>query len=205
MIMDKNKNEFTIKNVKEIEESVRHLNLFYISLGLTKKDLKTVCCSKSNYNGIVIYTILFLLLCVLIQSTFITTVLNYFFGVRCILRNNYIVWEATRPLSNCEFCHDIVAPIVLKNITKDEFSLYAYTSKPVVIKEASLNWPARQLFDLNFFKNLYLSINDSYRSVDDECQFLHFKSNFISIKDVFNMTQSRIKNAQGETSWYVGW
>lgn len=42
-------------------------------------------------------------------------------GIRCILPNNYLIWEATRPISDCKFCIDIHRPIILSNITKHEF------------------------------------------------------------------------------------
>ncbi|CAH0546508.1 unnamed protein product [Brassicogethes aeneus] len=205
--MDKNKNIYNLKNVNDIRQSLKNINLCYSSLGLNIKDLKSVCTRyPSNFcRNICIYSLLVLILCILLQYNVIGGVFNYFLGVRCVLRNNYIIWEATRPLSNCEFCKNLSEPIVLQNVSRKEFEYYAYTSKPILIKKAFLHWPARKVFDLQFFKNLYLSINESYTSVDEECQFLHFKSNFISIKDVFNMSELRVKNAQGATSWYVGW
>lgn len=145
-------------------------------------------------------------LCSLIYDYgFINTAIVYIQGVRCVVPNNYFVWEATRPISDCRFCHNVSAPIILPNITKEEFKKYAYISKPLVVKKAFLHWPAINHFDFNFFKQLYQSIEDSYKSVDEECQFLHFKSDFISLRDVFSMEEDRIMNNPGQKSWYVGW
>lgn len=131
--------------------------------------------------------------------------LEYAQGVRCVIPNNYFIWEATRPISDCQFCWNISEVLVLQNATREEFAPYAYSSRPIVIKKAFLHWPAMKYFDFNFFKELYESVEDSYRSVDEECQFLHFKSDFISLRDVFAMSKNRIRGEAGEKSWYVGW
>lgn len=94
---------------------------------------------------------------------------------------------------------------MLQNVTREEFAPYAYSSKPIVIKRAFLHWPAMKYFDFKFFKELYESVEDSVKSVDEECQFLHFQSNFISLRDVFAMRRERIERRPGEKSWYVGW
>lgn len=42
-------------------------------------------------------------------------------SIRCLLPNNYLIWEATRPISNCEYCIGITKPIFLPNISREEF------------------------------------------------------------------------------------
>lgn len=161
---------------------------------------------RNSYKKILIYLSLFTLIgCLLYQNGIINSVSKYMLGIRCLVPNNYIIWEGTRPLSDCEFCINITSPIILQNLTREEFAKYAYTSKPIVIKGAFFHWPAMKYFDFNFFKELYKNIENSYQSVDEECQFLHFQSNFISIKDVFEMSDARARNEPGEKSWYVGW
>ncbi|GJQ79009.1 hypothetical protein Trydic_g170 [Trypoxylus dichotomus] len=112
---------------------------------------------------------------------------------------------STRPISDCKYCLGVESPIILYNVSRNDFEAYAYTSKPIVVKGAFSNWPAFHHFNFTFFKNLYDQTEDSYRSVDDECQFLHFKSDFISLRDVFSMNPARINNEPGTKSWYVGW
>ncbi|KAJ3663015.1 hypothetical protein Zmor_007326 [Zophobas morio] len=205
-----NNNKQSKKNHEEIKHIFTGLNREFLKSGFSTKELYNACLPKerSNYANSGLF-IAFLGLAFLVISTYqyeaFSTAINYFLGVRCIVPNNYFVWEATRPVSDCNFCINITNPIVLQNVTRKEFAPYAYTSKPVVIKKAFLHWAAMKHFDFNFFKELYSSIEDSYRSVDEECQFLHFKSNFISIRDVFEMTEARINNEPGEKSWYVGW
>lgn len=159
----------------------------------------------NSYKNYVFIGVFVLIGCLFYQYRIVDGIINYVLGVRCLVPNNYIIWEGTRPLSDCQFCINTTSPIILHNLTQDEFAKYAYTSKPIVIKKAFLHWPAINYFDFNFFKNLYDSIENSYQSVDEECQFLHFKSNFISIKDVFEMSTARVNNEPDEKSWYVGW
>lgn len=163
------------------------------------------CHRNLSKTYLILLPIIVLFLCVLYQTNVLYEGYVKSLGVRCIIPNNYFIWEATRPISNCDYCSDVSAPIVLNNATRDEFAPFAYTSKPIVIKKASLHWPAMHKFNFDFFKELYKSIDDSYRSVDEECQFLHFRSNFISIKDVFDMKVERVLNKPGQKSWYVGW
>lgn len=145
------------------------------------------------------------ILTVLCEYNILQNALIYAQSVRCVIPNNYFIWEATRPIPDCQFCINVTQPIVLPNVTKEQFKKYVYTSKPVVVKEAFTHWPAMKHFDFEFFRNLYNRVENSYRSVDEECQFLHFKSNFISLRDVFAMDEARIKNVPGQKSWYVGW
>lgn len=205
-------NKYT-KTLEETKNILSNINTKYINAGLKLEDIEKVFVNSklSNtqqffYSSFILKsTIIIILLCALYEYNVFHTIHNYILGIRCIVPNNYFVWEATRPVSNCQFCLNIKQPIVLHNATKEEFAQYAYTSKPIIVKKAFLHWPAMKHFNLEFFKNLYDSIEDSHRSVDEECQFLHFKSDFISIKDVFSMSEARIRNSPGQKSWYVGW
>lgn len=159
-------------------------------------------CSKKIFSTIV-FTSLF---CGLIFRNSNTNFFSkYVVGTRCLIPNNYLAWESTRPVSDCNFCSGIDSALILPNLTRAEFEPYAYSSRPMVIKNAAVHWPARKVFSLYFFKNLYESIDGAYESVQEECQFLHFKSNFASLKEVFSMSNRRALNLHGEQSWYVGW
>ncbi|XP_076656315.1 uncharacterized protein LOC143360975 [Halictus rubicundus] len=125
-------------------------------------------------------------------------------GTRCLVPNNYLIWEFTRPISNCDYCRDVTTALILPNLTREEFERYAYSSRPMVIKNAASDWPASKVFSWKFFKNLYENIEGAYDSVE-ECQFLHFKSNFTSLKDVFAMSEDRALQRSGQEPWYVGW
>ncbi|XP_044268982.1 uncharacterized protein LOC123014135 isoform X2 [Tribolium madens] len=201
-----NNNNKQNKKVEEIKHIFLGLNREFIKSGFSTKELQNACLPKCSKHTNSALFIAFLLLALLLATSYeyglFTSAINYFLGVRCIVPNNYFVWEATRPVSNCNFCKDVNEPLVLKNVTREEFAPYAYSSRPIIIKQAFLHWPAMKYFDFHFFKELYNSISDSYKSVDEECQFLHFKSNFISIRDVFEMSEARVQNKPGEKSCY---
>ncbi|KZC13473.1 hypothetical protein WN55_05024 [Dufourea novaeangliae] len=123
---------------------------------------------------------------------------------RCLVPNNYFIWEFTRPISNCDYCQDVTTALILPNLTREEFKKYAYSSRPMVIKNAATHWPASKVFSWKFFRDLYERTEGAYESVD-ECQFLHFKSNFTSLRDVFAMSEDRALQLSKKDPWYVGW
>lgn len=47
----------------------------------------------------------------------------YFFGIRCFVPNNYLVWEATRPVTDCAYCRHVRRPLILPNMTREEFAV----------------------------------------------------------------------------------
>ncbi|XP_072397750.1 uncharacterized protein [Diabrotica undecimpunctata] len=193
-----------VKETDQLKKSIYNLNKFYIDSGCLLKDLEQSF--KISYKSIFLFIFVSAtVLSILLNGEYFILALNYIFGVRCILPNNYFIWEATRPISNCNFCLNVTEPIILPNVSRDTFLPYNYGSKPVVIKEAFLHWPAMHVFSLEYFQKLYNNIEGSIRSVNEECQFLHFKSDFISVKDVFLMSEERSRNEPTEKSWYVGW
>lgn len=75
---------------------------------------------------------------------------------------------------------------------------YAYSGKPVVITDAMMNWTAPKVFSFSFLKTLY-------HGEDANCQFFPYKTEFHSLQDVFDMSDSRATMAKGTKPWYVGW
>lgn len=192
------------------KKKLENEHLCFLNRGLSLQELensllstKGIVPSKAKKKRIVLFiSLVTLITVVLCQSNF----LNIIYGIRCVVPNNYFIWEATRPISDCSFCSNVTGPIILlPNVTRKEFEPYAYSSQPMIVREAFLHWPAMEKFSWQFFKELYADVEESYKSVDEECQFLHFKSDFISIRDVFSMSDARAKNLLGQKSWYVGW
>ncbi|XP_077281711.1 uncharacterized protein LOC143908174 [Temnothorax americanus] len=198
-----------------IQKAFLKLTENYIQHGAAINDLKSVTMTTNakdakNRNFATRSKKLLVLLFVpilygIFNRYFNTNVIESFQGTRCLLPNNYLVWEFTRPLTNCDYCRDIEAPLILPNLTKEEFRTYSYSSRPMIIKKAACNWPARKEFTLEFFRNLYERIEGAYESVEEECQFLHFKSNFANLRQVFAMSEDRALHREGEDPWYVGW
>ena len=56
----------------------------------------------------------------------------------CLLRNNYLLMEATRPLTECHLCRHIDGPIIFRKApSQREFAQVAYSSRPVLVKAAA--------------------------------------------------------------------
>ncbi|KAL3285234.1 hypothetical protein HHI36_019346 [Cryptolaemus montrouzieri] len=201
-------NSETEANEKILEQKFLELNKIYLKNGVPLEALEKAINKSNKHSTGFIISIILLLFAVIYEFdiiNFVSYLLVYGKGVRCIVPNNYFVWEATRQISDCSFCLNVTEPIILNNATKEEFQPYAYSSKPILIKNAFIHWPAMKIFNFEFFRDLYSNNEEAYKSVDDECQFLHFKSDFTSLRDVFNMDENRILNKPGYKSWYVGW
>lgn len=67
-----------------------------------------------------------LTICVL-MAVYVHGLWERILGVRCIVPNNYLVWEATRPESDCQFCSGVSRPLILENITRDKFHVSSET------------------------------------------------------------------------------
>ncbi|XP_046993418.1 uncharacterized protein LOC124605642 [Schistocerca americana] len=142
---------------------------------------------------------------IVLKIPFVEYIVQSAIGIRCILPNNYFVWEATRPITDCEMCKDVKEVLVFHNITREKFKNYAYSSRPMLMKGAASKWPAMRTFDYHFLRDLYQRIDGAYESVEDECQILTFKTEFKTLEEVFSMPESRVKLEVGEKPWYVGW
>lgn len=151
-------------------------------------------------------TLVFTLLsCIFVRLPLLDGMMKGALGIRCFIPNNYFVWEATRPIADCNICRGVNEVLVLPNITRDEFLTYAYSYKPILVKGAAKHWPAAKSFTFGFFKSMFDNITGSYESTEEDCQFLTFKTDFLSLRDVFSMSQSRVDLEEGENSWYIGW
>lgn len=125
---------------------------------------------------------------------------------RCAIANNYFVMEVSRPVTNCEICRNVSSVIVLQNPSKETFEKYAYTGQPLLVRGATANWTALNTFTFDFFRNVYANIKDAFQSVEEECQFFPFKTEFTSLKEVFAMPQERVTlRSNFAKPWYIGW
>ncbi|CAH2090955.1 unnamed protein product [Euphydryas editha] len=130
---------------------------------------------------------------------------EYLLSARCLLPINHLVWEVARPLADCNYCANITKPIILQNISRRNFRKYAYSSKPIIVKKAIKHWRGAKELNFYMFKRLYEEISGSYESLEEGCQFLNFKTNLFTLKEVFEMPDARVRNEPGQEPWYVGW
>ncbi|XP_045211642.2 uncharacterized protein LOC123563114 isoform X1 [Mercenaria mercenaria] len=125
---------------------------------------------------------------------------------QCIIENNVVVSELSRPLATCDFCNTLDSVPIEYSISSQDFRRkYSYTSVPVLIKNATLGWSAMTVFSYNYLKDLYTETEGALASVDEECQFFHYNTDFNNLTEVFNMSDARANFTDGEKSWYIGW
>ncbi|XP_038223513.1 uncharacterized protein LOC119840825 isoform X2 [Zerene cesonia] len=153
---------------------------------------------KKRYNSIVIVSVVAAVLLSIVFSIF---TVDIFISARCLLPSNYLVWEATRPLANCSYCINVTKPIILRNVTRSKFDKYAYSSKPIIVKNAIGHWRAVKEFHYDMFKKLYEDTVGSYESLEEGCQFLNFKSDLFTLREVFSMPRERVNNDPGQKPW----
>lgn len=188
----------------------------YVQRGATLNDLQSVAVTNESikshdstvqrtYSKKILLMLLVPFLYGILNKYFNTNVIKSFQETFCLLPNNYLVWEFTRPVSNCDYCRGVEAPLILPNLTKKEFRAYSYSSRPMIVKNAAHDWPARKKFTLEFFRDLYERTEGAYESVEEECQFLGFKSDFANLREVFAMSERRALHREGEDPWYIGW
>ncbi|XP_063228865.1 uncharacterized protein LOC134534362 isoform X2 [Bacillus rossius redtenbacheri] len=195
------------------------LNKNMLKLGLSINDLRKMCTKASKvrkeHNQVfglqfpnctyLCFLVMIVFISILVKVLFLETVVKNALGTRCVLPNNYFVWEATRPVTDCSMCKDVTNVTLLANVSRLEFQKYAYSPQPMLVKGAALHWPAMQAFSYHFFKDIYETIEGAYESVEEECQILTFKTEFKSLQEVFAMSEARVQQHEGEQPWYVGW
>lgn len=206
--------EERIDALRTIEEAFASLTESFLEQGISLEDLKSVSVKNVSHKRSLVFQYvcskkvllaLFVpIFCSILFKYLHINIIKSIRGTRCLIPNNYLIWEFTRPVSNCDYCRGVTAALILPNLTKEEFQRYAYSSRPMIIKNAAGDWPASKVFSWEFFKDLYEHIDGAYDSVE-ECQFLHFKSNFTSLRDVFAMSEERAMQHDKKDPWYVGW
>ena len=96
----------------------------------------------------------------------------------------------TRVPVNCRVCSgvDKIDEYHVSELTVDKFQqMYAYSDRPVVIRNASLDWPAMQELNFGWLKKAYLS-NPEILDYEDEkeCWYNNYKSVHLpSLRSVF--------------------
>jgi len=134
---------------------------------------------------------------------------DHMMSSRCVVSNNYFVMEASRPPTDCQICRNVDRFLILENTTKEEFAKYAYTGQPILVRGATHHWSALKTFSFDFFHEIYSQTPGAYESVEHECQFFPFKSEFNHLSEVFAMPEDRVRmspmSPYSSKPWYIGW
>lgn len=109
-----------------------------------------------------------------------------------------------RTPDDCSFCRGIESGKRVSNINPDDFErYYAYSGNVTIVTDATKNWTATEVFDFNYFKNVYEREDPQRKTLD--CQFFRYKTNFTNLFETFAMGKERIQYKSGVEPWYFGW
>jgi len=130
---------------------------------------------------------------------------------RCIMEtpesNGYGVDFCRTPV-DCSSCQNVdkIDEISVENLSVDLFEgRYAYTSRPLIVRNASINWDLMEVLNYHWLKDIYLSDPDLVDKTGDECWFNRYKSLDIrNLRGVFKLSEARVTKLSGKP-WYVGW
>ncbi|WAQ96131.1 hypothetical protein MAR_028821 [Mya arenaria] len=170
----------------------------------SKKFNLLFCCSRSLFK---VYFVLGLISSVL-AYLYKEELLEYseMKTSRCAIENNGFVQEISRPLVKCGMCEGLTHVPIEYNISSEVFrEKYAYSGIPVLIKGATINWSAMDAFSFHFFKKLYTETEKALETIEEQCQFFPYKTEFDTLADAFNISDARANFTEGEMPWYIGW
>lgn len=121
----------TLRKFPEVQRS----DLYAAILGTTKiysSNNIDRTLQKSKHSNL-LYAIAILVLSVTIAILIVQPFIAYVLGIRCFVPNNYLVWEATRPVSDCSYCRNVRRPLILPNMTRDEFLVCGFNNSFISI------------------------------------------------------------------------
>ncbi|XP_065206176.1 uncharacterized protein LOC135835708 isoform X2 [Planococcus citri] len=119
---------------------------------------------------------------------------------KCILGPKNTIFHYIRKPLDCSVCTNKTTIDTVTKITQTEFEeKYAYTGRPLVVRDAARYWKAMEAFDYEFFKHL----NDI--SQMHLCQFINYNEEFKNLNELFAMDVARIREKMLLEPWYVGW
>lgn len=102
--------------------------------------MRPFCCGSANTylaSGFVLFLSVVLLGNIQQSQVSFSSYLRHLKDVRCILKNNYVLMEVSRPLSECGLCHEVNGPIVLLGDPTLHFDVITQTTTPVLVKAAA--------------------------------------------------------------------
>lgn len=118
---------------------------------------------------------------------------------KCLAELPPFTQKIFRPAEDCSICRGVEQVDRILDVDPSIFEeRYAYSGRPVVVVDAAINWTATEVFSFPFFKSLY-------EGVDGNCQFFPYRTEFKSLREVFEMSADRSLLEEGTEPWYVGW
>ena len=131
---------------------------------------------------------------------------DYVLSTPCLLDSNHVTDELYRPRVDCSMCRDVQSVPEERNLSQNKFyTQYAFTGRPVLVKQAILNWTAMSHFSFKFFQKLYRETEGALAIIEEDCQFFPYGTEFITLSDALGMSDERATFQPGELPWYIGW
>jgi len=126
---------------------------------------------------------------------------------KCIIDEGYFAGGFCRAPLPCS-CGDIdkIDEVHIDDMTEVLFmEKYAYSNRPVVVRNATLDWKAMEVLDYDWLKSTYLRNPEVLDEDWDNCYFKCYKTKeFKTLADVFHISSERIRDMSAKP-WYVGW
>ena len=114
--------------------------------------------------------------------------------------------DVFRPPVNCSACRHTATVPKLANLSQAEFERnYAYTARPLVVTDGMQHWSAQGVFSFEFFKTVYGKESPVLEANSRDCQFFPYRTDFVDLKEVFEMAPERANLSDGSPPWYIGW
>merc|ERR1711971_111302 len=115
---------------------------------------------------------------------------------RCILEtpetHGYGVDFCRVPV-DCDICSNVreIEEVHVSELSVELFEeRYAYTHRPLVVRNASIFWDALQVIDYNWLKGEYMKKPEEMDKTGDECWFNRYKTNeFRNLRSIFKLIE----------------
>ncbi|XP_023337908.1 bifunctional arginine demethylase and lysyl-hydroxylase JMJD6 isoform X2 [Eurytemora carolleeae] len=109
---------------------------------------------------------------------------------------------------DCDICKDVhkIDEIHVSELSVQLFEeRYAYSDRPLVVRNATLDWKAMDTLNYYWFKEQYLSDPEILSYKHEDCWFNKYGTKeFRNLASVFRLNEDRIK-LKDNKPWYVGW
>jgi len=130
---------------------------------------------------------------------------------KCIMEspnaNGYGV-DFCRIPADCGICAGVkkIQEFHVNDLTVEMFQeKFAYSSVPIVVRNASLHWKAMKVLDYYWLKEEYLKEPEIMENNSDDCWFNRYQTKeFRNLASVFRLPDRRVTQKDSKP-WYVGW
>ena len=230
----------SVSSTKTLSKAIDQMGSKWNSYDIVRNMVQDTCSSKRSplhSKSLTIHHISVALLWLLTAPTItgffcICANSNFYFGLtlnslfeqeECIVTKpkwlaNHLI---TIPTANCHsMCQGITEVPALAKISSLEFlAKYAYSGRPLIIRNATDGWQAMEKFEFNFLKRIFQSHAENLVAISfiasksntklspenakllDTCRFFPFNTDARNLAEFLNISKTKFV----EGNYYVGW